>query len=324
MVTDPDHDRDKNVETAAVLLALAADPEVAAGPCLTAEEMAALVGGRTTAPVSAVHLAHLGICGKCYEEWLFLKKETQLETPRRRLYDPHRLKKFSYIGSALAVAASIAVYLNVGNMADKVLEQAVPDPVLTQDRPVSPAPPRPAALKSEKDQAPPSTGQNAAGSSAVPAAPARIREQAAAGPEPVPASPGGAEQFRAQRAKRLVGPPPAAGPAQSEDMAVKEAESAPAERMAAPAAAQEGAGMAGWLAQLGEACRADRHGAEFWAELIDRGEGLRLDGTTASAEQQRLRRTTLLALLREMRDPVSETRQCRLILAELAKDVETQ
>ena len=122
MVTNPDHVRDKKTETAAVLLALAADRGKVAGPCLSAEEMAALVDGRVKAPASAAYLAHLGSCGKCYEEWLLLKKGTPLGAPRR-LYGLHRIKKFSYIGSALAVAASIAIYLNVGNLADRTLEQ---------------------------------------------------------------------------------------------------------------------------------------------------------------------------------------------------------
>ncbi len=317
MVTDPNHDRDKKVEKAAVLLALAADPEEAAGPCLIAEEMAALVDGRTTAAASAAHLAHFGSCRKCYEEWLFLKKETKLEI-RRRVYALRRIKKFSYIGSALAVAASIAVYLNVGNMADKTLEQVVPDTALMEKHAVAPAPPRQALEYKEKDQGAGPVARNVAGSTAAPTAPTILKEQTTGRLEPLPASPTGTEQFRAQRAKRL------AGPAQSEDMVAKEAESAPTEITAALAAPPGATDMAGWLVQLREACRADRHGAEFWAEMIDRGERLRLGGTTAPAEKQRLRITVLLALLREMRDPVLETRQCRLILAELAKDGETQ
>ncbi len=324
MVADPDKDCEKKAEKAAVLMALAAETGKAAGPCLAAEEMAALVDGRVKAPALAVYLAHLGSCGKCYEEWLFLKKERTLSTPRRRVYALRRIKKFSYIGSALAVAASIAVYLNVGNMADKTLEQAVPGAALIQDHAVAPVPQRPAVEKSEKDQAPPATGQNIAGSAAVPAAPARIREQAKGRLEARPAAPAGSELLWEQRAKRLAGLPPDAGTAQPEGLVAKEAESTPAERSAAPAAPPGAADMAGWLVQLREACLADRHGAEFWAEMIDRGERLRPIGSTTPADKQRRRITTLLALLREMRDPVSETGQCRLILAELAKDGGTQ
>lgn len=312
MVYDPDHD--KKVEKAVVLLALAADPEKSAGPCLTAEEMAALVDGRVKAPASAAYLAHLGGCRKCYGEWLLLKKERDLGMPRRRVYDLHRIKKFSYIGSALAVAASIAVYLNVGDMADKALEPAVSDPALIQDRPVAPAPKKQALEYKEKDRKAGSAEKNVGESAAVPAAPAILKEQITGRLEPVPAPPAGTEQFREQRAKRL------AGPAQSQDMVVKEADLAPVERPAAPAASPGEADMTGWLEQLRQACRADRHDPEFWAEMIDRGERL----PPSPAEEQRRRMTTLLTLLRGMSDPVSGSRQCRLILVELAKDDGTQ
>ncbi len=317
MVTDPDHVRDKKAEKAAVLLALAADPEKIAGPCLSAEEMATLIDGRITAPASAAYLAHLGSCGKCYEEWLCLKKGINQAAPRGRLYSLHRFKKFSYIGSALAVAASIAVYLNVGNMADKALEKAVPGTALLQDRAAEPVKNGHIIEKIEKKHSSPANGQNAAGSSAMPAAPAGIQEQAQSRPAPVPAPPAGGEQFREQRAKRVAVPQSAQGLVQPEGLAAKEADSA-------STATPGDADMAGWLVQLGEACRADRHGAEYWARMIDRGERLRLAGTTAPVDQQRPRITALLALLRGMSDPASETRQCRLILAELAKDGETQ
>jgi hypothetical protein len=323
MVTNPDHVRDKKTETAAVLLVLAADTGKVAGLCLSAEEMAALVDGRVKAPASAAYLAHLGSCGKCYEEWLLLKKGTQLGAPRR-LYGLHRIKKFSYIGSALAVAASIAIYLNIGNLADRTLEKAVPGPALLQDRGVGPAPQRQEIDKIEKDQGSPVKEQNDAGASAKSAAPPRLREQAQGRPAPAPVSPAGTEQFRAGRAKRIAEPAPAVGTAQPEGMAVKEAASAPAGRQAAPAAPPVAADLADWLGRLRAACQADRHGAEFWAEMVDRGEGLQLGGDIAPAEPQRPRIATLLALLRGMNDSASETRQCRLILAELAKDGKNQ
>jgi hypothetical protein len=194
MDTDPDHDRDKKAEKAAVLLALAADPGEAAGPCLTAEAMAALVDGRVKAPASAAYLAHLGGCGRCYEEWLLLKKERDLGTPRRRVYDLHRLKKISYIGSALAVAASIAVYLNVGNMAEQPLEQAVPGTVLMTDHAVGPAPQSQTPEKKKQEQGQPPARQNGTGRTAVPAAPAIVGEQALGRPEAVPAPPAERDQ----------------------------------------------------------------------------------------------------------------------------------
>jgi hypothetical protein len=315
MVTDPDHGRDKKTEKAAVLLALAVDSGKVAGPCLSAEEMAALVDGRVQGPAWEAHLAHLGSCRKCYEEWLLLKKETKLGAPRRRLSNLSRIKQLSYIGSALAVAASIVIYLNVADMGDKALDKEVPGTVLRQDRAVGPAPPRQEIEKMEKEQGSPAIEQNDAEQSAMSAAPPRIREQAQGRPAPAAKSPVGTEQFRAQRAKRI------AEPVQPEGMAAKEAESAPAGRPAAPAAPPVAEDLADWLVRLREACQADRHGAEFWAEMIDRGERLGRGGI-APAEPQRPRMATLLALLRGMNDSASESRQCRLILAELAKDGE--
>ena len=176
---------------------------------------------------------------------------------------------------------------------------------------MGPAPQRQEIDKIEKEQGSPVMEQNDAGASAKSAAPPRLREQAQGRPVPAPVSPAGTEQLRAGRAKRI------AEPAQPEGMAAKEAASAPA---APPVAAD----LADWLGRLRVACQADRHGAEFWAEMVDRGEGLQFGGGIAPAEPQRPRIATLLALLRGMNDSASETRQCRLILAELAKDGENQ
>ncbi len=119
-------------EQAVALLALAADKEAGPGPCLTADEMAMLVDGGCEKEDLARFRHHLGNCGKCYEEWFGLKKMQGGGSGRGRIFRLSRFQKYSYIGSALAAAASVVVFLNITPPRYSVDEKPVEGPALRQ------------------------------------------------------------------------------------------------------------------------------------------------------------------------------------------------
>ena len=89
------------------LLALAADRSATGGPCLTGEEMALLVEGRCSRQQKEGFLQHLAHCGDCYREWLVVHEEVRRSRPGRRG------KIIPFCGSALALAASVVLFLQI-------------------------------------------------------------------------------------------------------------------------------------------------------------------------------------------------------------------
>lgn len=314
MVTDFPNDRDKKVEQATALLTLAAEEGKVRGACLSDEEMAGLVDGRYGGNALSEFWEHLGSCNRCYEQWLFLKKIIRQDAPRDRLYHLSWLRKFRYIGTALAAAASIAVYLNVVKMEDTVVEQAVvPQTMLLQDKNTVFQAPMTVAVKEKKNK------------------PARMTEEA---PVVLPAAPSAAPmavgsgaakgRLEALPVSRQSAPKPREERQQSASTAPMKAERDAAlplaESTAVPAAAPPMEDVDGWLAQLRTACLSDKDEALFWKDLAVRGLRLQAQkaGLPASVAEKKM--VTVLALVQGISGPDTVPQQCRLILAELAKE----
>jgi hypothetical protein len=108
-------DAKKNkIEKSIALLSLAHGEQAAPGPCPAAEELAAMIEGRLNREQSEQIQDHLGSCTKCYQQWLtFALPEMIGEEKRRstRTFIPRRV--LGYLGTTLAAAASIALYLNL-------------------------------------------------------------------------------------------------------------------------------------------------------------------------------------------------------------------
>ncbi|MDK9708033.1 MAG: hypothetical protein OEL83_13405 [Desulforhopalus sp.] len=339
MATTPDNDHEKKAAKARVLLTLAATGEKVHGPCLSDGEMAALVDGRSAGQGRELPelRAHLADCRKCYAEWLFLKGAHKQAVPRGRLYHLSRFRKLSYIGTALAAAASIAIYLNVVDMEMAVVEKVPMPPVILHDKniapvPSIPAPPLAPAAKEER------------------AEPKKVAEQVQPQrlPSPVPPAASVAEGGDAVKGRTVnQAPPPqrAAGslpeerqkekaaapvkmareaaPLVEQDAAVFSGEAKVARAPAFPAAAVPAASDAGaWFNELRLACQAGRSESDFWSEMVARGVKLQSSQTDQGFEKAKI--AALLPLVQGINGPDTLHQQCRLILAELAKEGESR
>jgi hypothetical protein len=116
----------KRLEKATALLALGAVREndtERQTRCLETEEFTSLLEKSATEQEMALYRSHLVGCSSCYRQWLLLSDE---EEKSKRGVSSHKrwMKKYSYIGSALAVAASIAVFLNIREPEQIYMHQA--------------------------------------------------------------------------------------------------------------------------------------------------------------------------------------------------------
>jgi|GEM_PF-2044654 len=320
MATDSHDDFEKRVEKATALLTLAADQGKVRGSCLKDEEMAALVDGRCGATELPGILAHLSTCHRCYAEWLFLKKNGQQDALRGRLYPLSRWRKLRYLGTALAAAASIAVYLNVVKMEDKVVEQAVnPQTMRLPDQNLAVSPVS-STDKEEKERSAPLVNQTPALLPTAPlAAPKAIGGGTVKGKIAVPPAPGQSDAKPQEERQK-----PAAAPMPVKRQGAKELTADSARSMAesavAPAAAPAMENIGDWLEQLRAACLSGIDEDQFWRDMAARGMRLQTAQTGIPSGVAEAKMATVLALVQGISGPGTAPQQCRLILAELAKE----
>ncbi len=303
------------VEKATALLALAADKAKVSGPCLADEELAALVEGRIGEKKAASLWNHLSSCEQCYGQWLFLKKDMQIP-PRGRLYFWGSIKKFRYIGTALAAAASVVVYLHLVKMEDQGLQQLPQaERHLLQDKKSSTPQSLPAVIKREKstgaaEQAQavlPAPGPVASGAAGVGAAKGELARL----PETLPS----AAVSKQTLEKIAIRPPLPQDLGEVANEASRPAAQALPERSAAPEAPPPvKESVAAWLEELRMACSTGRYEAGFWTELATRG--MWLQALSQGPAEDKL--AAILALLHDITGEDTVKLQCRHILVELA------
>ncbi len=103
--------RKNEKDTLTGLLALSVDNNKQTGPCVSDEELAMLVEDKMNTEHRQKCMEHLADCETCYNQWLFLKN---VEEHHKKNIRPLLSKKsYKYIGSSLALAASVVVFLNI-------------------------------------------------------------------------------------------------------------------------------------------------------------------------------------------------------------------
>ncbi len=113
MIAESKVDQKKKENRLAALVALAAEKKSGVSSCLTEEEMVVLVAERCSGKEKERGWAHLADCPQCYEQWYSFKMEESAANKKSGIVYLLRPRNFALIGSALAVAASVAVFLNV-------------------------------------------------------------------------------------------------------------------------------------------------------------------------------------------------------------------
>lgn len=103
--------RNNEKDTLTGLLALYADKNHQTGSCLSDEELAMLVDDNMDEEQRQKCMDHLVHCATCYNHWLILK--TGEDSHKRSNHPLLSKKTYKYIGSSLALAASVVVFLNI-------------------------------------------------------------------------------------------------------------------------------------------------------------------------------------------------------------------
>lgn len=317
MVFNRQNDKNKKekADQAAALLTLAKESGAAAGPCLSDEQLAAMIDGRIGDGLQQQFREHLSGCGRCYEVWLLLGGLKKRGVTRGRLVRLSKLRRFSYIGSALAAAASVVVYLNISQFKEPAGEIGQPESILTQRPNEVASPPRPAvkedkavvALKKEAEQ-------DGAG---IPAAPGAA-DSAAKAPQKDKTEV--LQSLHSRTDTRQEQLPAAIPPAPQREAAKAQAPAAAFQGSSASLAVQEIDESALWLQQIDAACLAGRQELEFWADIRARGEKILAQHSALPKTPESVKIEAVLDLLQSVESSDSVARQCRLIQDELAKD----
>ncbi len=282
-MTDANIKNSRKMDKATALLSLNADKSKkhqGHGPCLLPEEMAALVDNTCAKEQRAVFLDHLSRCETCYGEWLTLKKMDDRQAGRGRLYRLSKIQKYSFIGSALAVAASVAVYLNIAPLPDTFLDSLSEESALVQPDSKPAAPTLTLDKEEEKSKAASENAVPMASETTV--APAKAVQTLQTSPE----LPGTAKKMARSESAGAAGAP---------------------------------VDVDSWLAQVKEHCRVGNHDAQFWAKMHLQGKTMLAQQAGLLPQDTEEKMSAALRLLGEM-DAADVTEQCRLLLELLAED----
>lgn len=278
------------------LTALGASGEKANGQCLSSEEIAEFAENSCSADEREKFLDHLGECNTCYTEWLYLRGELVKERGRLKHLPVLRLLRSSkglpYVGTALGIAAAVAIFLNIqmdyvrlGK--EKISTEAMDEVKLP-----------PAAVESDKKLEYRMETD--------------IREEAPAGIDsPLPEkSQGGrmAEEYRAgERDKAAVKKSPAAEPPAPS----REQQAALDPSTTAFSRLQVASGSS-LLSMLRQGCRKGQKESSFWLDLSRRLEKADVTSFNGVLDQQHL--ATLVTLSTQLAKGEDREKYCAEVL----------
>lgn len=310
MIINRKFKNNKKVEKAAALIALSADKEGKHGRCLLPEEMAALVDATCTKEQREIFMQHLSGCENCYKEWLTLKTMDQKvgrkvgrKVGAGVVYHLSRFKKYSYIGSALAVAASVVVFLNITHLLPPAEDKQFQKPVLMQAQPASES----VISESKEMELPVPKSSSPAASDGL------VRERlenrdAVTGIEDAPAL----------KMKGLSAPTSRSVPQVAKKNKPAEVFGESSTQINAEVVGDAG-DIDSWLEQLQKNCLAGKQDADFWEKMRLLGEDIQKKQAGFLPKDKEEKLSAVLVLLMEM-DTKSVTSQCRQLLTLLAQE----
>lgn len=286
--------KNKRERKAAALIALAAEKKNGVSSCLADEEMAQLVEGRCSAGEKDRAWVHLSDCRQCYEQWYSLKTQKGFPLKKGVIVNLMQRKPLALIGSGLAVAVSVAVFLNLPH-----------DPLpgrLAEE-------PKPSLQMAEEAENSFAAGVDAevVGDEAV------SREGSGAAYERI-----AVEQKHDQvttKKNRLEKTATILRSAEKSSGATVMSES----RMAA--APEKLNPLEKWLEKVREGCRKKRTEEDFWSEIARTGEQLfQKTVVKTQLQEKEVKANEILQLIPRLYDVDSVSKQCELIFAKLAED----
>jgi hypothetical protein len=313
MIINRSFPNSKKAEKAAALLALAADKGGDQGRCLLPEEMAELVDASCGKEELAIFMEHLSCCETCYEEWLTLKKmadRKQNILSEGRVVSLSRFKKYGFIGSALAMAASVVIFINISHQQSPLRERSFQEAVLI-----------PSEGESSKSVVPQFKLESEAMDleaerervvSELQVAKERLSEERLKRLEKKERRIESKDAAR-QKITGMAAPAPRSVPQSAPQVAKKKAQ---AEVVGESDTLKN---IDSWLEQLQKNCLADRQEADFWLIMHLRGKELLVKQAGLLPEEKEQKVLAALALLAGM-DRESVTDQCRQLLAILAEE----
>jgi hypothetical protein len=330
-MTDANLKNSRKKDKAAAFLALHADERKERGPCLSPGEMAALVDNTCAREQRAIFMDHLSSCETCYGEWLTLKKMDDRQTgrgdKRDHLYRFSKKQQYGFIGSALALAASVVVYLNILPLPDTFLDSSSEKPVLVQPD-SGPAVPQLSMEKEEKKNKVESENTVPMASQTTEAQPTESMESSADiedkkihGRSVVPPHAGAREQ---QKMPEKAAPSPKRLQNVQKLQTLKALPELPgaATKLVRPESTGAGGMLVdvdSWLAQVEENCRTANQDIQFWTKMHERGKTMLAQQAGLLPQDKEEKVSAALLLLGKM-GPAAVTDQCRLLLDLLAED----
>jgi len=319
----------KNSEKAAALLALHADKGGVFGRCLRPEEMAALVDNSCTKEERETFMHHLSCCQKCYEEWLALTPLTDHKTRKAPVYHLSKVKKYSFVGSALAVAASIVVFLNISQPPSLLMDKPSEKVSLMQS--VNEAMVPQIEKKTEPVTEPVKDEKPVLKKMAKPVYRAPVvealRRKERLDQSDVPTD---VEDEIGRQGDRQVNEVSALAVQSATSARPEAASDQVSPRFAKNNGSREmvGAGDAfmdidSWLEQLRENCHSDRQDVDYWSGMYLLGTKILENQASSLPKETREKVSSALLLLNKMKTQ-SVTEQCRQLLVLLAQDEESR
>ena len=271
----------------AVIALAAEDRRRPPSPCPSPEDLAALVAGKPTAEARRQIEAHLADCEECYALWCAVSAGLDEEGAGRRRTSPLlKPRNLTYLGSALALAATVVFYINLH-------EPGMPVPASRM----------PATLE-DRNQGSKGTGPETADAGrqlAEEAAPQEQNTMSAAEKKAAPAT-GQAEQARRKEVALSPAAPAAAGAMGAVNMAPLEL----------------------WLQQVESKCQQDSAGLESWWRIEEDGQAIK-SSLALAAEDAPARQVLFGRVLGEVqaiRRAKDIAGQCKRIRAALAAQPE--